>query len=219
MKRKILNGLLAISIAICMLILTIVCIITFVCHDSQKMSQINSDEVVDIKVGYLPKDIETIASLRSWDDVISMDGSRIDTTIVDRDFITKYVKMVNNLEKSETQYCYDLRIVTLLRLKDGTKKFVCFGDKQGIVYDNVLMKNDKELIDMLDSILYTKSAMRRFAAMDFEQLMLSNYTETKEFDSCFMLDYEYYMSHGKHWEGSLLSKYMESIIKEKDVSR
>jgi len=63
--------------------------------------------------------------------------------------------LVNNLEYSEEQNRYaDLRIISEIRMKNKLVVRVCSGYRFGIVYNDAIMKDNNELIEFYDSLLY-----------------------------------------------------------------
>ena len=63
--------------------------------------------------------------------------------------------MVNNLEYSEEQNRYaDLRIISEIKMKNKLVVRVSSGYRFGIVYNDAIMKDNNELIEFYDSLLY-----------------------------------------------------------------
>ena len=116
--------------------------------------KIEMEEVESVYFGTLPPNEESIHSLTSFSEVMSSLHYR-DTLIKDNSIITEYVQYINGLKPSfRKNRNIDLRIVSVIRLKNGNVRKLGFGYDWYILFDGFLMKDDPEIFSFLNSLLY-----------------------------------------------------------------
>lgn len=184
MKKEKIVGLLGINVFI-----SIFFIILTSCENSH---YINPEQVEYIKFGYLQKGIDTNKALSSWKEVVCY-SDRIDTVIVNRQFIQEYVELLNSTsEKADSSSC-DFRVVSLIKLRNGEEHYVCLGERNGLTFDSIILHDNKYLFDFIDSVLYTKEQWKKFHKMTMEHFCSDEYLNSKQFDTDFENLYQKYL--------------------------
>ncbi len=117
--------------------------------------RIDPDDVEAIKFGALPRDIIIEAEIRQYGDMAINKGIYRDTVIRDRKLIERYVSMINRfIPVKDKNYNYEYRIATLLKMRDGLIIPILYGPYCGTSYVGIIMKDRKEIFELLDSIIY-----------------------------------------------------------------
>jgi len=97
--------------------------------------RIKANDVSLIKIAYLAKGINPDMSVSKCSDVLDFPPELLNDTIIrDRAFINTFVSIINELQIDSSSTIYDFRIRCMIRLKDGTKKEICFGEDHLIDY-------------------------------------------------------------------------------------
>lgn len=104
---------------------------------------IDSNEVESLHFWYISPNASTFVAITDCVDIVYEDDRR-DTIIADRDVIKRYVDIVNSLKPIDPNSSYDLRMSSLIRMKqiNGKRKpdvKVCVGGPRALV-NGVLMK-------------------------------------------------------------------------------
>lgn len=166
--------------------------ISFLLASCAKTHCVNPEQVEYIKFGYLQKGIDTFKAMSSWKEVVGHD-ERIDTVIVNRQFIQEYVELLNStLENADTSSC-DFRVVSLIKLKDGSEHYVCLGERYGLMFDSIVLQDNECVFSLIDSVLYTKEKWRKFHEMNMECFCSESYLQSKQFDTDFDSLYQNYL--------------------------
>ncbi|MCR4768834.1 MAG: hypothetical protein K5874_01285 [Bacteroidaceae bacterium] len=153
---------------------------------------INVDHVEYIKFAYLPKGLETIKGLSSWEDVVSHEN-KIDTIIDNTKFISEYVDLLNSTLETEDSVSRDFRVVSLIKLNNGKEHYVCLGENNGIYYDSIILQDNKQIFDFIDQHLYTKEQLRKFHLMFIKHFCSDTYLQSNKFDTDFDSLYHHYL--------------------------
>lgn len=153
---------------------------------------INVDHVEYIKFVYLPKGLETIKGLSSWEDVVSHEN-KIDTIILNKQFISEYVDFLNSTLETEDFISRDFRVVSLIKLNNGVKHYVCLGENNGIYFDSMILQDNKQIFDFIDQHLYTKEQLRKFHLMFMKHFCSDTYLQSNRFNTDFDSLYQYYL--------------------------
>ncbi len=153
---------------------------------------INPEEVEYIKFGYLQKGIDTFNALSSWQEVVSY-SDRIDTVIVNRQFIQEYVELLNSTSENADSSACDYRVVSLIKLRDGAEHYVCLGERFGFAFDSIILQDNKCVFDFVDSVLYTKEQWKKFHKMNMAHFCSEEYLNSKRFDTDFEDLYQKYL--------------------------
>lgn len=119
----------------------------------------NSSDVTAVKFRYLPKGFDSNKAIHNSLDIFGYTYLLRDTIIKDRDVIGKYVSLLNKLKLSKSTHAYDLRILSIMKLTDGSNSpYIMFGENRNILYDDsVLLDDNPELFEFLDNLLYSES--------------------------------------------------------------
>ena len=179
------------------------------CYYRQNDFEVN--DIKSVRFLFLAKGYEFIAPLTETKDVLNQ-VSLIDTTIVDRGFISDYVELLNGLTQCDKSYIYDLRIVSIINYKDSTKREVCFGENSDILLDGILMNNDDRLFTYLDEKLYTKESWKKIYAMRFKEFKLNSYLLSQDFDDDFMTAYQFIEKEDYSLFGLYVASKIDSLL-------
>ena len=191
------------------LLFIIIVLILQSCYYRQNDFEVN--DIKSVRFLFLPKGYEFIAPLTESKDVLNQ-VSLIDTTIVDRGFISDYVELLNGLTQCDKSYIYDLRIVSIINYKDSTKREVCFGENSDILLDGILMNNDDRLFTFLDEKLYTKEIWKKIYGMKFKEFKLNSYVLSKDFDNDFMTAYKFIENEDYSLFGLYVASKLDSLL-------
>jgi hypothetical protein len=123
----------------------------------QTSSKLRSNDIQGLKFGYLPKGMNTAHAISECDNILLYTEVLIDTVITDTKTISRFIKLVNELEESNDSINADYRIICLIFLKENkSPKRICFGEGWLIDYEGVIMKDDANLFNFLDELLYNE---------------------------------------------------------------
>lgn len=125
---------------------------------------IDSNEVESLHFWFLPR-IDTPDAIRDCESVVFDIQSNKDSVIKDRETIIKFIEIVNSLKPISPNTSYDLRVSSLIRMKEinGKRKSdvkVCMerGNVSGncrVLLNGVLKKGDRKVIyEFLNKTLY-----------------------------------------------------------------
>lgn len=198
---------------IVMLVFSLV-IVVCGCCDIKSSPRINAEDVENISFSFLPKGMDTQVDY-TCDDVIN-DNLRIDTVIINRSFIKKYVAKLNGLYKDENPHSMDMRIVSIVNYTDGTHSVVGFGELWGILVDNVAMHDDENILNFIDENVYTKEQMRKFYQIDFVNFGQKDFTTTDTFEQYFNQAYENYLKGNVQENVDLFNHIIDSLLSKKN---
>lgn len=129
----------------CFYVFIVLAILITSCKNDKFM--IDSNEVESLHFWFLP-DIDTNFAIKDCETVVFMTDQNKDTVIKDRETIEQYVEIVNSLEPVDPSTCYDLRVSSLIRMKEinGIRKpdvKVCISGinhaNYGETYNHVLL--------------------------------------------------------------------------------
>jgi hypothetical protein len=131
--------------------------IILTCFSSCKNEEsfVDSKNVQQLKIAYLPKGINPDMAISNCDDIFEYPEVLLkDTTVTNPEFILTFISELNKLKKSNRSINYDFRIKCLIILKQGEKKEICFGEDHLIVFDGILMEDNTKLINQINLQLY-----------------------------------------------------------------
>lgn len=135
--------------------LFVILLVTILQGCSKSDYYVDSENVKEIKIAYLPKGINPDMAISKCEDIFEYPKVLIkDTIISDREYIKNFIRNVNELEESEKPINYDFRINCLMVLEKGKYKQICFGEDHLIVLDGKLMRDNQKLIDLINKTLY-----------------------------------------------------------------
>ena len=121
----------------------------------QPSKELRSNDILGLKFAYIPKGMNTARAVQDCDGVFLFPENLKDTAITDTKTISSFIKLVNELEESNDIINEDYRIICLIFLKDSEiPKRICFGEGWLINYEGVIMKDDADLFNFLDALLY-----------------------------------------------------------------
>lgn len=125
---------------------------------TQSSQRVFIQNVLYVKIAFLPKGINPNFDISECNHIFQYKTVLQDTIITNGLFIINFANIVNGLEESNESIDYDFRISCLIFFKDESKPHrLCLGEGYLTVYNDVLMKDNKELFKLLDEVLYTKS--------------------------------------------------------------
>jgi hypothetical protein len=124
------------------------------CSNSKNI--IDYNDVESMRFWYISKDIEFNHSITNCGSIVRDTLINKDTIITDRTAIERYITVINRLKPSKGPINYDLRVTSLIRFKDKREDLmVCISMYNGVVLvEDVLMKEDKRIVKLLDEFLY-----------------------------------------------------------------
>jgi hypothetical protein len=140
---------------IVLIILFIIIFIPISCSLNKNI--IDHNDVEAIKFWYLSKGLLTIAAIEDCADVVyHFKESMKDTIISNRSVIKQYIEVINRLKPSKKRINYDLRVASAIKFIDNKKENmgVCVSFNGVTLVDDVLMKKDMRIVNLLDEILY-----------------------------------------------------------------
>lgn len=117
---------------------------------------LDPDEVDRITFGAIAPGQETMFSIRNIGQLIQFDTYR-DTTFYVRDdssLIRRYISLLNKQVPLEGEGSIDMRIFSIVTMKDGLQHMNCYGYARGSLYDGAYMEDNEELFSFLDSLIY-----------------------------------------------------------------
>jgi len=124
------------------------------CNTSKNL---NCDDVQALKFAFLPKGLNSAKAISDCEGILSYIPNVMDTIITDQKTICRFTKLVNDLAESENQVNEDYRIICLIFIKDSKNpKRICFGEGWLINFEGVIMKDDANLFNFLDTLLYNE---------------------------------------------------------------
>ena len=116
--------------------------------------KIDVGQVDSLLFGTLPYGVETRQALSSVA-MVTHSKSYKDTIYKSPEVIHRFVSLVNQLSpERKSRNTIDLRKISLVFLKDGSILQLGFGDYWDTVYEGKRMKDNEELFQFLDSLLY-----------------------------------------------------------------
>lgn len=174
MKRKKIYGPLNHSIVIKYFIFFLVFIMNSSCTRRENKNYINPDNINYIKFWYIDTSIVFVNAICDYDDVINMDECKY-IKISDSLIVHQYVNIINNLHPIDSTSCYDLRVTSVLVLKNKNNEYIKqipIGiDLGGRVLNNgVLMADDSNnIVQFVKDILYSRHSYRDWLPRDIQQ--------------------------------------------------
>ena len=183
MKRKKIYGLLNHSIVIKCIILLVVITMNSSCARRGSSNYINPDEVNYIKFWYIDTNIIFVNAICDYDDVINMDECKY-LKVSDSSIVHQYVNIINNLHPIDSTSCYDLRVTSVLVLKNKNNEYIKqipIGiDLGGRVLNNgVLMADDSNnIVQFVKDKLYRQHSPRDWLPRDIQQHLEKHQEDT-----------------------------------------
>ena len=157
-----------------------------------KGGRISCVDIDRIMIAYAQKGILTQFGLTRCDEVLEFGRAR-DTTLVDRNFICRFINLVNRLEiLDNNNACCDFRVVIMIISKyEKPRTILCLGENWGILLEGQEMKHCQDLFDFIDDTLYPGYREFREAARNgkptqelwelFERAFWANDPEMRKF--------------------------------------
>lgn len=182
-EKKKIYGLLNHSIVIKCIILLVVITMNSSCARRGSSNYINPDEVNYIKFWYIDKNIIFVNAICDYDDVINMDECKY-LKISDSSIVHQYVNIINNLHPIDSTSCYDLRVTSVLVLKNKNNEYIKqipIGiDLGGRVLNNgVLMADDRNnIVQFVKDKLYRQHSPRDWLPRDIQQHLEKHQEDT-----------------------------------------
>ena len=117
--------------------------------------KINCADIDRIRMAYIPKGFTTQFGLARCSEVLGFNHVR-DTVFVNRNFICRFINLVNRLEVADNDYyCCDLRVTILIIPKyEKPRIALCLGEGWGILFEGQVMEHCQDLFDFIDDTLY-----------------------------------------------------------------
>jgi len=131
--------------------------ILLICFSSctNREDYIDIKNVQQLKIAYLPKGINPNMAISNCDAIFEYPKVLLkDTIITDSEFISSFINEVNKLKESNKSINYDFRIKCLIIINKGENKEICFGEDHLIVFDDILMEDNAQLISKINNALY-----------------------------------------------------------------
>jgi hypothetical protein len=136
------------------LILTACVFFLFGCSKAEQ--RLSPQNIQYIKISYLPKGINPNMAIDECIDIFQYKPVLRDTILKDDKFLSSFTSLVNILNETDMAINYDFRISCLIFFKDESVPHrLCLGEDYLIVYNDVLMDDNKELFDLINETLYT----------------------------------------------------------------
>ena len=182
-EKKKIYGLLNHSIVIKCIILLVVITMNSSCARRGSSNYINPDEVNYIKFWYIDTNIIFVNAICDYDDVINMDECKY-LKISDSSIVHQYVNITNNLHPIDSTSCYDLRVTSVLVLKNKNNEYIKqipIGiDLGGRVLNNgVLMADDSNnIVQFVKDKLYRQHSPRDWLPQDIQQHLQKHQEDT-----------------------------------------
>ena len=182
-EKKKIYGLLNHSIVIKCIILLVVITMNSSCARRGSSNYINPDEVNYIKFWYIDTNIIFVNAICDYDDVINMDECKY-LKIPDSSIVHQYVNIINNLHPIDSTSCYDLRVTSVLVLKNKNNEYIKqipIGiDLGGRVLNNgVLMADDSNnIVQFVKDKLYRQHSPRDWLPRDIQQHLEKHQEDT-----------------------------------------
>ena len=182
-EKKKIYGLLNHSIVIKCIILLVVITMNSSCARRGSSNYINPDEVNYIKFWYIDTNIIFVNAICDYDDVINMDECKY-LKISDSSIVHQYVNIINNLHPINSTSCYDLRVTSVLVLKNKNNEYIKqipIGiDLGGRVLNNgVLMADDSNnIVQFVKDKLYRQHSPRDWLPRDIQQHLEKHQEDT-----------------------------------------
>ncbi len=132
----------------------VIFVILFILPSSCKNTRIIDPEMVtEIEVYSIKKGTEYISAITSLD-AVKREGK--DSVITDRDFIHKFVSLINELkvDKNNTSSTCDFRVAAIIKIMDKRPRIILFGESSITVYQDKRMIDNKELFEFIDERIY-----------------------------------------------------------------
>jgi len=115
----------------------------------------SSNEIVAVKIYYLPQDLNVITAIDSCDKIFDHTFLLKDTIINEGLFIKELNEKIASLKLSQKpDSVYDFRIRCELKMNDGNKKVLCMGEFFDTFYDGKLYEDSSELFDLIKTKIY-----------------------------------------------------------------
>lgn len=182
-EKKKIYGLLNHSIVIKCIILLVVITMNSSCARRGSSNYINPDEVNYIKFWYIDTNIIFVNAICDYDDVINMDECKY-LKISDSSIVHQYVNIINNLHPIDSTSSYDLRVTSVLVLKNKNNEYIKqipIGiDLGGRVLNNgVLMADDSNnIVQFVKDKLYRQHSPRDWLPRDIQQHLEKHQEDT-----------------------------------------
>lgn len=182
-EKKKIYGLLNHSIVIKCIILLVVITMNSSCTRRGSSNYINPDEVNYIKFWYIDTNIIFVNAICDYDDVINMDECKY-LKISDSSIVHQYVNIINNLHPIDSTSCYDLRVTSVLVLKNKNNEYIkqipIGVDLGGRVLNNgVLMADDSNnIVQFVKDKLYRQHSPRDWLPRDIQQHLEKHQEDT-----------------------------------------
>ena len=182
-EKKKIYGLLNHSIVIKCIILLVVITMNSSCARRGSSNYINPDEVNYIKFWYIDTNIIFVNAICDYDDVINMDECKY-LKVSDSSIVHQYVNIINNLHPIDSTSCYDLRVTSVLVLKNKNNEYIKqipIGiDLGGRVLNNgVLMADDRNnIVQFVKDKLYRQHSPRDWLPRDIQQHLEKHQEDT-----------------------------------------
>ena len=153
------------------------------CARRGSSNYINPDEVNYIKFWYIDTNIIFVNAICDYDDVINMDECKY-LKVSDSSIVHQYVNIINNLHPIDSTSCYDLRVTSVLVLKNKNNEYIKqipIGiDLGGRVLNNgVLMADDSNnIVQFVKDKLYRQHSPRDWLPRDIQQHLEKHQEDT-----------------------------------------
>ncbi len=121
---------------------------------SHKNKGIDCNDIIRITINYLPKGIDPAIPISDCNYIFYYTPVLKEITLYEQGNICQLVFFINNFKTSNENTFLDFRININLENKDGEINRLCLGEDDLIVFNGVLMKNEMELFEFINKLLY-----------------------------------------------------------------
>lgn len=121
---------------------------------SQKKSFLDYKDIKMIKIGYLPKEINTYKSLNLPEEIVMYEQTKYEV-IKDSHFFLNLATQINKFEFTNSNSVHNYRIICYIYFyNNSTPNTLYLGENHEIVYNENQVKYNKEIFELFENRLY-----------------------------------------------------------------